>query len=269
MTQILKAAVIALMGGMLWMLPTLSLAQLPTQPGFEAGGQFSRYWYAEPVAPPILIWGKKTAITGAYTFTKDEWFVKGDARYAYGKLQYASIYSGTKKSIPDCSTEVRLIAGRDFFASDSISVSPYAGVAYRNLFNDLRGLTSTGAIGYRRYSQYWYIPVGLTSRIGVTDTWLIIPTLEYDYLINGQQDTKLSDTNLGFTDVRNKQKEGFGVRGSVMLEKGNEKGSWSFGPWLHVWKIKKTDPAPIGMNFIAWEPNNKTVEVGLEVRYRF
>jgi hypothetical protein len=42
---------------------------------------------------------------------------------------------------------------------------PYAGLGFRYLYNDLRGTSSTGAIGYRRESHYFYVPLGVTLRV--------------------------------------------------------------------------------------------------------
>ncbi len=72
------------------------------------------------------------------------------------------------------------------FPRHGVSLSPYAGLGYRYLYNDLRGTTSTGEAGYRRYSQYFYVPLGLSSRFNVSGKWSVSPTIEYDYFITGR-----------------------------------------------------------------------------------
>jgi len=65
--------------------------------------------------------------------------------------------------------------------------SPYAGFAFRYLYNDLRGTTSTGAIGYRRDSSYFYVPLGVTLRMQLGSDWALAPQVEYKGLIHGVQ----------------------------------------------------------------------------------
>ena len=158
-----------------------------------------------------------------------------------------------------------MVVGYDFFPSNALSLSPYLGFGYRRLQNDLRGHTSTGAVGYRRDSTYRYIPVGLVSRINVGGQWIVSPTVEYDVFKGGEQRSRLTDTGIGFDDASNTQSHGYGYRVSVMIEYR----SFEFGPWMHYWKIKDSDIVSIGGGFGALEPENWTREVGVEFRYRF
>ena len=236
---------------------------LATRRGWEVGGQLSHYSYEEPNIG-VKIWGGKVGITGAYTYTgAGQWFFKVDGRYAYGSLKYEG--DGTMDSVPDSIFESRGVFGKDFFSRSGVSLSPFVGLGYRYLYNDLRGTTSTGAVGYRRFSNYWYAPLGLTSRIKVNGQWVIAPTVEYDYFIRGKQMSQLTDTGLGFSDATITQNKGYGYRLSVMAENR----SWAFGPWMHYWRIEDSDIVPIGFGSGALEPKNETREYGLEVKYRF
>lgn len=236
---------------------------LVTRPGWEVGGQLSDYRYEEP-SVGVKIWGARAGVTGAYTYTgAGQWFFKVDGRYAYGSLKYEG--SGTQDSIPDSILEVRGVFGKDFLPRSGVSLSPFAGFGYRYLYNDSRGTTSTGAIGYQRYSNYLYAPLGLTSRFHVNGQWVIAPTIEYDYFIIGRQVSKLTDTGLGFSDATNTQNKGYGYRLSMMAENG----PWAIGPWMHYWNINDSDIVPIGFGIGVQEPKNETREYGLEVKYRF
>jgi hypothetical protein len=212
----------------------------------------------------VKIWGPRVGLTAAYTQKlTDTWFFKVDGRAGYGSLKYEG--SGTMDSVPDWVFEVRGYFGKDFFPSPSVSLSPYAGLGYRYLFNDLRGYSSTGAVGYRRYSNYFYVPLGLTSRIRISGGWSLSPTVEYDYFVAGMQESLLTDTNTGLLDAENEQSDGYGYRLSVMVEKR----SWAFGPWMHFWDIDDSDIVPVGFGLGAQEPQNETREYGIEVKYRF
>lgn len=235
---------------------------LATRTGFEIGGQFSDYEYKEPDFMKLS--GPKLAVAGAYTFAfAEQAFGRAELRHAYGELYYEG--SGTMNDVPDTTFEARFLVGGDFFPEDAVAVTPYAGLGYRYLFNDLRGTTSTGAVGYRRYSRYLYVPLGLTMRFRTDSSWVVAPSIEYDYFIRGQQDSRLSDTGFGLADAKNRQHEGYGYRAAVLLENGH----FAFGPWVQGWKIEDSDLTPVGFGLVGLEPANETFEMGIELKYRF
>jgi hypothetical protein len=210
--------------------------------------------------------GNQVGAVGAYTFTSpNRVYSRIDLRAAYGKLKYESQGTGTLDDVPDWIVEARAVIGRDYLRGESIALSPYIGLGYRYLYNDLRGYSSTGAVGYQRYSHYVYIPVGLTARFRTGERWVVAPTVEYDAFLGGRQYSQLSDTGIGYSDASNRQHDGRGYRASLMLESGH----WAFGPWLQYWKIKDSDIVPIGLGKAALEPANWTREYGVELRYRF
>ena len=235
-----------------------------TRPGWEVGIQISDYRYEEPDVG-VKIWGPRVGLTAAYTKAEtDNWFVRVDGRVGYGSLEYEG--SGTQDSVPDLVFEARGYFGKDFFPLRGVSLSPYAGLGFRYLYNDLRGPTSTGKVGYRRYSKYFYVPLGLSSRFNVSGKWSVLPTIEYDYFIIGRQESQLTDTGIpGLLDANNEQRKGYGYRLSVMVEKE----AWAFGPWLHFWSIEDSDIVIIGNGVSGLEPQNETREYGIELKYRF
>jgi len=233
---------------------------LLTRGGWEAGGQAATYHYKEPNFAKFT--GERVGAVGAYTFNSpDRVYRRIDGRVSYGALDYKG--TGTMSNVPDWILEARAVIGRDYSVSDGVTLSPYIGLGYRFLYNDFRGTTSTGNTGYRRYSNYIYVPVGLTLRTRAGDQWVIAPTLEYDAFLGGRQYSKLSDANLGLSDASNRQGHGRGYRAYLIAEKGY----WSFGPWLHYWKIRDSNTVRVGIS--ALEPANWTREYGLELRYRF
>ena len=235
---------------------------LATRRGWEVGGQLAHYHYEEPDFAKLI--GARGGVLGAYTFTRaNGMFFRVDGRGSYGRLKYQG--SGTQDSVPDLIIEARGVAGMDFFPGNRVSLSPYLGLGYRYLYNDSRGYTSTNAAGYRRYSNYLYAPVGLTTRVDLGSRWVLAPTVEADIFILGKQKSQLSDANLGFNDVTNTQKDGYGARSYLMVEKDH----LAFGAWMHYWNIKDSDVQPIGLGRAGLEPANWTRESGIEFRYRF
>jgi hypothetical protein len=234
---------------------------LATKGGWEEGAQFARYRYEEPG----LMWlkGDRSGISGAYTaLGLQEVHVRLEARFSYGELEYQG--SGTLRGVPDYLFEMRALVGKDMRAGGVVWV-PFVGLGYRSLYNDLRGTTSTGALGYRRLSRYWYVPMGLGLRLGIGAGLVLAPQVEYDAFTSGRQRSYLGDTGIGFNDVTNRQHHGRGYRAQLMLE-GRR---WAFGPWTHYWKVKDSDIQPIGLGFAGLEPANWTRESGVELRYRF
>jgi hypothetical protein len=233
---------------------------ISTRQGWEAGVQAARYRYEEPGFARIT--GNRAGLSAAYTVVEDRRFTRIDARYSYGSLKYEG--SGTQNDVPDTIFEVRAVTGIDLLLGPSISLSPFVGLGYRYLYDDLRGYNvvgSTAYFGYRRYSQYLYVPVGLTLRLQAGGRWVVAPTVEYDGFIRGRQESKLTDTGIsGSQDVTQEQRHGRGYRGSLMLETDR----FAFGPWAHIWRIKDSE---VTAGF--FEPANRTREVGIEIRYRF
>lgn len=234
---------------------------LATRSGLEVGAQVAGYEYREPDIAKLN--GARVGVVGTGTLTGDSGvFGKIDLRESYGRLDYQG--SGSMSGVPDLILEARALVGRDWIGA-SVSLSPYLGLGYRYLFDDLRGNSSTGAAGYRRYSNYLYAPVGFTTRFRLGEGWVLAPTLEADVFLQGKQVSKLSDTGIpGLIDVTNTQHSGRGHRVSLMLEKDR----WIFGAWTHYWHIDKSDVQSTGVGS-GLEPENYTRESGLELRYRF
>lgn len=243
---------------------SLALAQQPgrlaTRTGLEIGAQVAYYDYQEPDFAEIK--GNRLGLVGVGTVAGGGFFGRLDFRASYGSLDYRG--SGSLSGVPDLILETRAVAGFDW-PLGGVTVSPYAGLGYRYLYDDLNGYSSTGQSGYRRYSNYFYAPLGATLRVGLNANWVFAPTAEYDFFIQGKQKSMLSDVNATFTNVTNTQNKGYGYRFYFMFERNK----LAVGPYLHYWHIQDSDVQPIGGGFSGLEPENFTREYGLELRYRF
>jgi hypothetical protein len=219
--------------------------------------------------------GPRVGGFGSFTFTQAGLFFRTDVRLSYGELKYQSGISGTKDRVADFIFEPRFVVGRDFPSDNGVVFSPYAGLGFRSLYNDLRGYTQGQSIptnpsgtyaGYRRYSYYLYAPVGLSTRFGLGNRWVLAPIVEYDFFLRGTQISTLSDVGGCNRDITNTQKRGYGYRAAFMVEKSR----WAFGPWIHRWSIENSDLQPDACGGPSLlEPRNGTREIGFEIRYRF
>ena len=260
----------AALAGCLAALPALAQkAGLATKTANEIGVSVSSYKYTEPGVMSIKAtkigfdYSGTYAIGGEWPNRSAGWFVRGDARFATGKGDYTSPATGSINNRPDWYYEFRGMIGKDFELGD-YTLSPYAGLGYRYLFNDLRGTSTTGAVGYRRESNYLTLPIGLTHKMNLDNQKQLLTTLEYSYLISGRQQSKLSDTAIaGQTDVNLKQRTGYGLRLGTMVRFD----TWSVGPSLAWWRINESDRSSAPL--LISEPRNNTYEFGVKGAYHF
>jgi hypothetical protein len=240
---------------------------LKTQTGTDLGLSLSSYKYEEPGVMSLegAKLGLDLHVTNAW---QSDTFLRGDLRSAFGSVDYNSNGTGSASGAPDWYLEARVLVGTDWSMEYSV-FSPYVGLGYRYLFNDGRGISSSGAAGYRRESNYVYLPIGIDHRAALNDQSKLVYTLEYDHLLAGKQISRLSDTGL-LKDVTNTQNSGFGLKLSVIYENDNG----AIGPYAHYWNIDQSNTAPLYyLNGVLYgtgvEPKNNTVEFGLNIRQQF
>ena len=240
---------------------------LNTQTAKDIGLSFSSYQYQEPGLMSLK--GVKMGLDLRTTkVLQNEQFIRGDLRYAFGTVDYNSNGTGSASGEPDWYIEARVLVGKDWAINDAV-LAAYTGVGNRYLFNDGRGISSTGNWGYRRESNYFYLPIGFIHRSSLKGQARLVSTLEYDHLLRGKQISRLSDGGQGDGDLTNNQTSGHGLKFSMTYERDK----WAIGPFAHFWDIGQSDTAllfqngiPVGM---GWEPKNNTVEFGLKASQQF
>ena len=233
----------------------------------ELGTETSYIKYEEPGVMKET--GSMYGIVGSYTYrgplvNLPKCMLKVEGKTAWGWLDYTSPISGSMKDISDWLLEVRGLAGYDFSVK-TFTITPYLGVGYRYLNDDSSGkYSSLGALGYERESNYIYSPVGLEITTDLKNNWLIGATAEYDIFWRGIQKSHFDWAGFPELVLENKQHQGYGLRGSVKVQKKGEKLDLIVEPYVRYWNIKQSE-----MSLIGYEPKNNSTEVGLKLAVKF
>lgn len=211
-----------------------------------------------------------------------------EARMAWASLDYnGGVSDGagfeaplTLSGVPDMVIETRGLFGKDFYLPGQ-RITPYSGFGFRFLrddSSDIEGVfdyygAPTTINGYKRTSEYYYLPVGLEIAQSLSNDLSAGIKVEYDHLFFGIQKSYI-ETALG-KFIENRQKRGYGLRASVRLEK--EFGSYSLmaEPFVRTWNIKESEWSPSEVcvpGNSCWgmvEPDNVTREIGLRLGMAF
>jgi hypothetical protein len=243
---------------------------LKTQSANQLGLTVSGYIYDEPsLSVRMTAVNVGLEYLGTYAFQND-WFLLGQVDYNNGPVKYSG--SGTASGIPQYYVNFKAALGHDF-AFNGFVLSPYIGFGYRYLDQAFGGTTtSTGAPGYDRQSTYNYIPIGVIHRTSVNDNKAKLETtLEYNYLISGNQFSGFASANPALSNQNNAQNSGYGINLTILYKQDQ----WGFGPYYKYWNI--ADSQTNSTNFVAsgirysgiYEPANTTNEFGLKLTYSF
>ena len=245
------------------------LNSLATTNEHRLGVSLIGYQYKEPGVMTLKAQKIGFDYAGTYSIASQwpnvdrRWFARTEISYAVGDADYSSPISGTVDNTENWYYEIRAMAGRDVDMGNYV-LAPYAGLGFRYLYHDLRGISSTGARGYRRENRSESLFVGLTHKTQFSDQAQLHSTIEYMHLLKGTQKARLTDTAGTDPDITLDQDSGFGLRLSSMWRFD----TWSIGPTLTYWNIKKSNTVRAGGS--DWvEPKNTTTEIGLKAAYHF
>jgi hypothetical protein len=234
------------------------------------------YRYREP-GVITLRGAKAVAQLGASFDLAGTLQLQTELRYAGGDVDYradAGAGGGAIDGRRDYYGEARALLGRPLQLGGQ-RLLPYAGLGYRYLFNDLRGVNSVGQSGSRRDNRLLYLPLGVMLALPAGPGSTLTARVELDPLLAGRQRTRVSDADPAFGDVSTKQRHGVGAK----LQLSYGRAAWRLTPYLDYWRIGASDTAPLlrngaavidnGRQALLGEPRNHTVEAGVLVGYRF
>ncbi|MBN1975628.1 MAG: hypothetical protein JW787_18485 [Sedimentisphaerales bacterium] len=191
--------------------------------------------------------------------------LRAEFRFASGDADYdGALQNGTPYKVDDIgydAYEARLLFGLDA-PDESWLASIYTGVGYRYSTDD----SSFDPAGYKRESNYIYIPIAYQLDGKFENNWAWGCKLEADFLARGIQKSDMSD--VGDPDIENRQNTGYGLRASLRLQNKTNKGVLTIEPFVRYWNIDESEYKYIPP-YYYYEPANSTTEVGLQLLWRF
>jgi len=248
---------------------------------WELGPEISYIEYKEPDVMEEE--GAMYGLAGSYTYRGwlppappeiNKVMLRVEGRVAFGEVDYTSPGSGEMENIDDYILEFRVLQGYDISLSKTYTVTPYLGFGCRYLNDDTSDMvTTTGAFGYERESQYVYSPIGMEIVNNLEHGWSLGGILEYDHFWIGRQKSHLSDAVAGFNDLTNDQKKGSGWRGSVKIQKKGKAVDFVIEPFIRYWNIKKSEDSNLTYAGVivgfGYEPKNSSTEYGVKAAAKF
>ncbi|MDD5449713.1 MAG: hypothetical protein PHO42_03845 [Candidatus Omnitrophica bacterium] len=212
-------------------------------------------------------------LNGSYAYYNKKLMLKAEGLFSSGEVDYTSTSTGSMDGLSDVMLEGRGLLGLVTPAKNKFKFTPYTGAAYRYLYDDARGTTTTGHRGYERESNYFYSPVGIDMEAALNETWSVGSIIEYDIFWRGWQISHLSDVSLGYNDLENTQRNGYGVRASARFVKKGLKTDLIIEPFIRYWNIGDSDKTAITYSGVivdvGYEPHNKTTEYGVNIKIGF
>ncbi len=237
----------------------------------ELGTEIAHITYKEPGVMKEK--GMMYGIVGSYAY-HDNVMLKAEGNFSYGQVKYDGGLSDgtpyTTDGIDDYLLELRGLVGYDFSIGESMIFTPYVGLGYRYLYDRL----GKDPYGYDRESNYLYSPIGIAATIPLRKGWSIGPTVEYDIFLHGWQVSHFEDLNPIYDTVVNDQKKGYGIRGSLKIQKKAKKLDFLIEPFVRYWNIKQSETSAItilGTYVVGygWEPKNNSTEIGCKLAVHF
>jgi hypothetical protein len=115
--------------------------------------------------------------------------------------------------------------------------------------------------------------VGVKFNTNSKTGWSTEATAEYDIFWWGKQISHLSDANPGLNDPENRQKRGYGLRGSIAFQTKTDDFAYTIEPFIRYWNIKDSEPADLtyfgSIVGVGFEPANHSTEYGVNFLVRF
>jgi hypothetical protein len=247
---------------------------------FELSGSYYHFDYNEELPSPL-----KSTETAWLPGGKMVYGYEGKSSSFYGSLAYDytqanTDYDGTTQQgapikLKSKHTLMRGEANVGYsvkhIEGEAFDLTPYAGVGYR-YWERLIGDTDPN--GYRELYTWWYVPVGIKAKYGISDSWSIGCDVSARIMFNGniKFDFAASDATINSPDVSLGNKIGMKASVPLAVQLSSEV-SLICEPWYEHSAIGASNDVVVTQNGTAvalvHEPDSATNQYGVDVGIRW
>jgi hypothetical protein len=238
--------------------------------GWTLAGVVSHARYREPGL--MQLQGPRLGVSVARELTTTgSWQLGLEGQLHSSAMQYSSPISGELSHVPDLETDLRLTARYPLNGASTAGASTawqwhaLAGLAHRWHYNDLRGTTSVGHIGYRRLNQRVYLPLGL--QVTGAGPQALSAALEFTPALVGTHTTYMTDVGGDSNATASQSSRGWGLRVGWAFRPG-----WRLSAHHREWRTQTTDSWASTINGVTKryiEPASHWQDTGLQLSRRF
>lgn len=243
------------------------LGEFLSTPRWSIAPEVSWFHYEEPglMKEDGTFYGVRGTYTRWYPHAFENRILRIEGGFSAGRVDYdGSLQDGTPYQIEgnqDYLVNARLLWG-PVWETATWANHFYYGLAYRYLQDD----STHDAAGYRRHSNYLYMPLGLRASRTLGGSWYLEAGAEVDVLLAGLQISEIPESDTDSSDVKNWQWPGLGLRGSVEARYKTESIDLALAPFVQYWWV---DDSRLSASGWWYEPRNWSIQAGLNVIWRF
>jgi hypothetical protein len=252
-----------------------------TRGGFEVGVELLDYSYRERLEGETIVYddGLLAGFHINYVETiGGGLFLRGKLSSAAGSVDYRAPDPAGDERIENVDQgvgQLELHIGIDLPLGGGATLSPFAGLASRALIDESGGKVSSGGLeGYDREVGFAYVPIGLGARVPVGKGAILL-NAQYNLVLSGTAESKFSELDPEFEDLKLDFEGGHGFEASVAYQMPLGKHALSFGPFVRHWKLDRSESFTIANpddpteSLEFFEPRSSTTELGLRLSFAF
>jgi hypothetical protein len=243
------------------------LGEILSAPRWAIAPEVSWFHYEEPgiMEEEGTLYGASVSYTRFYKEVFEDRILKLEGGVSAGEVDYdGELLDGTPYTIngnDDILVNARLLWG-PLWHTDTWANYFHYGLGYRYLQDD----STHDPAGYRRHSNYLYLPLGVNAYRPLSGDWYVEMGGEIDLLIVGLQISEIPESPTDSSNVKNWQWPGAGARGSVELRHKTDSMDLAVAPFIQYWWLDDSRPSA---SRTWYEPRNWSLQVGLNVLWRF
>ena len=229
--------------------------------------EISWFRYEEPggMREDGVLYGVTASYTRTYRAHYEDRMLRVEGGFSTGQVDYdGSLQDGTPytmQGLDDYLINARLLWGPLWQTADWANYLHY-GLGYRYLQDD----STDDPAGYRRHSNYFYLPLGLKAFRALGGPWYLEAGAEFDFLLIGLQISEIPESVTDSSNLHNWQWPGFGARASVEARYKTKSVDLALAPFLQYWWIADSR---LSSSSLWYEPRNWSLQAGLNLVWRF